>query len=59
MIKTLLLVTWLGTGGASSYQVEFIARHYCEEARDALIKDAQRLGVPISAVCVSVDRTLN
>jgi hypothetical protein len=55
ILNTFLLVTWLGAGAASSYQVEFLTFHRCEEARDTLLKDAQRIGdkVTLSAVCVA------
>jgi hypothetical protein len=39
----LLLVTWFGSGGVSSYQVEFADRALCERAIDGLAAEQSRL----------------
>jgi hypothetical protein len=39
----LMLVTWFGSGGVSSYQVEFADRALCERAIDALAAEQSRL----------------
>jgi len=61
MSSTLLIVVWLGLGGATNYQVQFPTESACRAARELVFKDAiaerTRIGVnnpiAISAVCVA------
>jgi hypothetical protein len=44
MKATLLLITWIIAGhGASSYQVQFGSQEACQVAREAVLKDADRV----------------
>lgn len=50
-MKIVLLVTWIVSGQApSSYQVEFDSWQKCEAARQALLKDRERINESIGAV---------